>query len=697
MSISFEQLISGVTHSQYSLKPKARLQVAPQPTPFVAPALKVLDDVEHCIEVEVIFITAPAAVGKSTLAKAMSSRTRAPILDLAKVPVSTQSLVGMLHADFEGISNPVDAFLRGELPVIVDALDEGRLLSGEQSFEKFLETTGELLDSVRKVTRKPKLIFLGRNESIELTKLGLQMGGQEFTYASIEVDFFEEPAARQLIDAYALAIATPDSAYIQHPGPRRQLIDAYFSAIASSLGLSNAELWEKEEGRAFAGYAPVLAALGDLLAKFDNFVDVLNDLRARGSQHAWTVIERVLKAILEREQKQLVKLLASHVTVSLPPEVYDPQEQLTLLARVIHGYTQTPSARVKLPQQAMVAYEAMVDQKLAEHPFIRLGKPANSVLGSLIVSHAIYYDLMRLGDNTYLAPLSRQPFIWRSLSELLQADNSLLDGRYIGYALNSLWNDPMRDLGLTRIRDAEERAVAVAVIPLKERKVLTTQLTLPLWLYAQARDCTVNVSGPVKLFGEGLGAPGGFFLFRGDTELICESLETDADAISFEGKTWLEANDLNAKQRIDLRLVKDAQVGFAGTVSEAFPWNRLPQSLRRPHGGTNMSALESLLEECSRRLPEGAAITLRPDLSNPDDGRLRWVDQRFKREFATLVGLMVTHKVAVVDQLSAKGETKVHIRFNIAWRELFDEVVAGQPNSINSALIADLRREFAKF
>lgn len=697
MAILFEQLVSVVQRSQYSLKAKARLAVATQPNPFVAPALKVLDDLEDYIEVEVIFVTAPAAVGKSTLARAISARTGAPLLDLAKVPVSTQSLVGMLHSDFVGESSPVEAFLRGELPVIVDALDEGRLLSGEQSFEKFLETTGELLDSARKVTRKPKLIFLGRTESIELTKLGLQMGGQEFTHASFEVDFFEEPAARQLIDAYALAVAIPDSAYVQHPGPRGQLIDAYFAAIAASLGLGENELWQSDDGRAFAGYAPVLAALGDLLAKFDNFVDVLNDLRARGSQHAWAVIERVLKAILERERKQLTQLLANHVTVPLPPEVYDPVEQLTMLTRVIHGYGQAPSTRVKLPQPAMVAYNAMVEQKLAEHPFVRLGKPANAVLGSLVIAHAIFHDLLRLGDNTFLAPLSRQPFIWRSLSEVLQTESSLIDGRYVGYALNSLWNDPMRESGNVRIGEGEEGTFAVAVVPLKEHRELRAQLTLPLWLYGQARDCSIDVAGSVKLFGEGVAGPGGFFLFKGTTELVCDSLETDADAISFEGKAWIEADDLTAKARIDLKLAKDAQVGFAGMLSETFPWNRLPQSLARPRSRANLSVLESLLEECSRRLPEGATITLRPDLSNPDDGRLSWVDRRFKAEFATLVNVMISHRLAVVDQLSSKGETKVHVRFNISWREMFDEVVVGAPDSKHSAFIAELRQEFAKF
>ena len=46
--------------------------------------------------------------------------------------------------------------------MIVDALDEGRLLSSETGIEQFLISTAELLRSNRTVTSRPKLIFLGR-------------------------------------------------------------------------------------------------------------------------------------------------------------------------------------------------------------------------------------------------------------------------------------------------------------------------------------------------------------------------------------------------------------------------------------------------------------------------------------------------------------------------------------------------------
>jgi len=46
--------------------------------------------------------------------------------------------------------------------VIVDALDEGRLLSTEKRFESFLEGTGGLLNEDRTTTDRPKLIVPGQ-------------------------------------------------------------------------------------------------------------------------------------------------------------------------------------------------------------------------------------------------------------------------------------------------------------------------------------------------------------------------------------------------------------------------------------------------------------------------------------------------------------------------------------------------------
>jgi hypothetical protein len=227
---------------------KARLIVAEKPTPFVAPKLHYDDVAEpRPFSAEVVFVEASAAVGKSTLARHLSASKLAPLLDLAEVPVSTGSLKSLV-SDLSGDGDPVKAFHAGQLPIIIDALDEGRLLSSETGFEYFLQTTGEFLLQDRSVTTHPKLVIFGRHDSIEDAATWISLSGEGITTNTIEVGFFPEKEARELIHAYARAGASPDDAYLRHPGPAGILVDAYFVAIQQALGLPNGQLWTNEQG-----------------------------------------------------------------------------------------------------------------------------------------------------------------------------------------------------------------------------------------------------------------------------------------------------------------------------------------------------------------------------------------------------------------------------------------------------------------
>lgn len=385
------------------------LFIAEPPRPFVAPRLDIPGKDPSVIHKEIIFIEASAAVGKSTLARQVSATLKAPILDLAKVPVSTGSLHTLL-TDLEAAdkSDPVAAFHEGKIPVIIDALDEGRLLSNETGIESFLVTTAELLLSNRSVTSRPKLVFLARFESIELARQWIELTAPGITRATAKVGFFDKEGAWQLIQAYAATAAKPGSQYQQHPEPARDLIAAYFDAIENALGLAAGELWQNEQGRVFAGYAPVLAAVGSILAEIDDFITVGNNLKSYGGREAWGVIEAVLYEILSREQAKLWELLSAQCKSALPDEVYDAEEQMALLAQYVESKPLEGTGRVALPPADMGKYNDMVRTYLPHHPFIRQHEFGNAVLGSTVVARAVYHGRSISQDR--LVSLSRQ---WR--------------------------------------------------------------------------------------------------------------------------------------------------------------------------------------------------------------------------------------------------------------------------------------------
>ena len=312
------------------------LFIAEPPKPFVAPTLDIPGQAPSLMQKEIIFIEASAAVGKSTLAKHISATLKAPILDLAKVPVSTGSLHSLLtELEAADKGDPVAAFHEGKVPVIVDALDEGRLLSNEAGIESFLVSTAKLLLSNRSVTLRPKLIVLARFELIELVERWIKLTGPGITRVTAKVGFFDREGAYELIRAYAATAAKPGSEYQQHPEAARSLIDAYFDAIETALDLAAGELWQNEQGKVLGGYAPVLAAAGSILAEVDDVIAVVNNLKSQGGREAWGLVEAVLYDILIREQAKVRQQLRAKCKSALPREVYDVEEQMALLTQYV--------------------------------------------------------------------------------------------------------------------------------------------------------------------------------------------------------------------------------------------------------------------------------------------------------------------------------------------------------------------------
>ena len=236
---------------------------------------------------------------------------------------------------------------------------------------------------------------------IELTAPGI-------TRATATVGFFDKEGALQLIQAYAATAAKPGSQYQQNPEAARDLIATYFDAVETALGLAAGELWKNEQGSVFGGYAPVLAALGSILAEVDDDITVSNNLKSYDGREAWGLIEAVLYELLTREQAKLREQLHAQCKSALPSEVYDVEEQMALLAQYVDSKPLDGAGRVELPPDDMEMYNDMVRTYLPHHPFIRRHEFGNAVLGSTGVERVAYHG--RSISKYRLIALSRQ---WR--------------------------------------------------------------------------------------------------------------------------------------------------------------------------------------------------------------------------------------------------------------------------------------------
>jgi hypothetical protein len=696
--IDFEKLESAVTHPRHrpseQTRPALALVLAEKPAPFVAPPLRFSDIPKGgAFAAEVVFVNASAAVGKTTMARYLSASQRVPLLDLSKVPVSTGSLKSLV-SDLSGEGDPVKSFHAGELPIIIDALDEGRLLSSETGFEYFLRTTGEFLLQDRSVITHPKLIIFGRHDSIGDATAWLEISGEGISTCSVEVGFFAEKDARDLIDAYASAGASPDSAYRRHPEPARELVDAYFIAIETALGLPRGQLWTDEQGRAFAGYAPVLAALGSLLARMDNFNVVANRLKSEGRQEAWSVIETVLGEILKRERKRLCDKLALQIEVPVPEEAYDAHEQLTFLARRVHDKPLGASTRVSLPAMEQVKYHTMVAQDIGDHPFVRQGKPSNAVLGSLVLAHAVSQDLLAGTDTRLLADLSRQPFLWRSLrSQIKDSPNLLVDGRYLGYVLNSYWNDPIIRSPRVAIRSVEDGAADVHMPTEGGQVLLLIKVALPLHFYGQLRDCDADVQGAIKLEGHAaIGSASAFYVY-GKTTIIGETIDVAADTLTIDGQFWLECAVITSSPRLNLNPKKNAEVGWGGNIASRYPWNGLPTTLAPPYVVKPGDVLTALINECALRLPDRVLVT--NDDYSFSESENQWIARNFRIAFPELLKLLIKHNLARAEGFGTYAQKKFRIHMNTKWLDLRDAFGNRSSDPKLRAFVEDARRIFA--
>ena len=169
-----------------------------QPMPMFVPAsLSDVESVDASTPTQVLIVSAPGAVGKSTLAKEVAFRKAAPLWDLALAPeVGSGSLNGTLFGALaKGHTDDFLEYLREGLQfIVVDALDEGRTKVNENSFGRLLEDMGHLARHSKGVC----FVLLGRTHIAETAWLAL--AEEQVNVSMISIVPFGKDQANQYID-----------------------------------------------------------------------------------------------------------------------------------------------------------------------------------------------------------------------------------------------------------------------------------------------------------------------------------------------------------------------------------------------------------------------------------------------------------------------------------------------------------------
>ena len=314
----------------------------------------------------VILVSAPGAVGKSTLAHQISFKTGAMLLDLAKAaPVGANTLVGGLAK-----TRLYQSFQNGSASLIIDGLDEARMRVKHGGYAAFMDDVVSLIDP----NHKPLILF-GRTGAVEYAWLYLSDKGIEPPV--LEIGYFNQSQAAEFTKVQVKISRGDDN--IREPDARA--VDMLLSRMRTAL---------QTEKDPFSGYAPVLIALAKRVFDPDNpnthntqaFI-----ARLEKDQEPFT-LTGIADSIMRREQEKIKSLPFQDKT--LREKLYTPEEQI---ARLLHHlYEGMPNIPVPhMTEQDRPLYDDALETWVLEHPFLdgTGRRPSSVVFEGLLVSKAL--------------------------------------------------------------------------------------------------------------------------------------------------------------------------------------------------------------------------------------------------------------------------------------------------------------------
>ncbi|MCK6401753.1 MAG: hypothetical protein L6Q74_07585 [Sphaerotilus natans subsp. sulfidivorans] len=294
-------------------KPKA-------PEFYVEPALDALNVLSP-----ILLISAPAAVGKTTLAHYIHAKLIAAGQGALYIPLQNASIghdffAGRLAGVFPELSKRqiLDSVFKGEIILLFDGYDEVTMRSDQiDRNKKFIaEIKSELDDFERRNGKaRPCIAFLFRSVFADF---GI-FDEIKKDAAEISVLFFDAARRKQFLTQYLDSKGKPSKGHLS-----RDFLDVFENSLETA----------KDDASAFFGHAIVLSAFGDYLHEQNevNAVRLVSSLKSSETTEAVAVnlLTSIIKLILEREEGKFpVQDYTNHMP-NFSPYSSQVQEELLL-------------------------------------------------------------------------------------------------------------------------------------------------------------------------------------------------------------------------------------------------------------------------------------------------------------------------------------------------------------------------------
>lgn len=533
-------------------------------------------------DASLILVSAPGAVGKSTLARQIAFETGSVYLDLAKAaPVGGNTITGGLVK-----SNLYESWKKQNMALLIDGLDEARLRVTQEAFQAFLKDVSDLA-----VQQSVPTVIFGRTGAIQDAWLYLSLYGAA-NVAVLEIGYYNRAASIEFVEAL-LHQRCPDH---PHTEVQHQAVEALLDRLRAQTD---------SDGDRFAGYAPVLTAVAAHIVSEQNPANLLAKLQ-KGEQPV--TLHTVVSAIIKRERGKLEGLALRDQ--SLASTLYNTAEQLDRLVARFYGLP-TPPLIQMTPFDAQT-YSSALETWVPEHPFLDGNKGASSaVFEAVIITHA-----MKKTDSSSFAvdqELARgsaaNPFV--STFYLTDDENTNVPPEHVGVIYSSLRAQlPIGDSASLSIEgpedtDANDEMALHAQVEINVSRRDSVQprviqfnsdQTGILRLGGYVEDIDANI--PLARVEIGPGPQALLFapisiqcddLTISSAELIAESTPDRKDS-----SVYLEANSFSAEQISSIPVLRgEARLMCAWPDSRRHPWTnfssdpieiedpRLDEALRR--------------------------------------------------------------------------------------------------------------------
>ncbi|MCE6993945.1 hypothetical protein LZG04_03835 [Saccharothrix sp. S26] len=480
-------------------------------------------------EQHIVLVTAPGAGGKSAAASALAYQLNAPLVDLAHLQVGSNTLTGLLPRVLGWKEAPsfISALLAGERSVVLDSLDEARLLAGRNNFFAFLE---DLAEFMKEANPHGQVVILGRREAIEDAYLILDDAGMRTSISRIHplthqqsAELIDKTLDRKEVDK------KPYRVHRDHPVPFAKFRDDVFSELSEALGFEGGEprqFWA--EAGSFLGYPPVLLALAERLA-VDNpqgekgITTLVGDHPAAVTRGK--LLRQIVEGILDRESDKVRPRIKKALRLSAEKSavLYGREEQTLRILRVILDGKFEVVYPAVLDGDERVAYEEQIESFVNDHPFLIGKKFSNAVFEDYVRAFVVTSEtvaVVGMSKEQLLSQCSPEgPFYAHFLFDLspevdfskdsIRAakllDESLVDGIIRSHRLAASGSAPIgyysdgnnpASLTLADIPEDGSAGVGYSMVFMIEEPVGVLELTAPLSDCVISANAAVNISSP---------------------------------------------------------------------------------------------------------------------------------------------------------------------------------------------------------